>query len=40
VKADDKHLKRMEDHKFPKYILDYKLIGREYVGRPRKRWKD
>jgi hypothetical protein len=22
----------------PKYILDYKLIGRSDVGRPRKRW--
>ena len=34
------HVKRMEDHRYPKQFLEWIPDGRKPVGRPRIRWRD
>src|SRR5678815_4452599 len=34
------HVQRMEDFRYPRRLLNWRLIGTRPVGRPRKRWKD
>ena len=34
------HVRRMENIKIPKQILDYKPKGKRYIGRPKRRWID
>jgi hypothetical protein len=34
------HLKRMEQNRFPKLLLNYKPRGRSDQGRPCRRWRE
>jgi hypothetical protein len=34
------HVKRMQDNRLPKIIMNHKLTGRRDRGRPRTRWRD